>query len=260
MTSAAELAVDLPKPASLKIDRILSDAAGLETFFRIRLGAIVTNELAIHWTQQLHGSKLWPETDETLVNLQNTFLQYANRPVDERFARVLARQLAARAKTLTRGPLLAYERPVKPEWVYLEVTGLKAALWRGEKSGVDLQLDALSGHPAGNLLHLKVPISWLSFLAYRIGFSRRVRYDDEPRLFVGLRFLGYLKPRLDSTEPDFEDWFIDKQCKKHNVQIIKLRTRFSYEKAECPFDFSHDCWSCTKDVASCPASYLRSQI
>ncbi len=242
-------------PPLIKLKPILAAAADHARLLRVRLGEVVTDQLAVHWAEEFAAALRANAAKQE--RLRCTFAQYVGSKIDDHFVHVLSMQIAARESELGSNMLVVYDRPARPEWVALSVTSVKPAVWRDDKPGVEFTMEALSGHPAGHTLHRKFPRNWLNFLAYKVGFSRRIQYDDEPRLFVGFRFLGYLRPRPDSTEVDFDAWFITTALKKHNVEIIKLRTRLEYDKAECPFHFEHQCYNCPKRLNECPASYLR---
>ncbi len=241
-------------PPSVKLDKILAKAAAHRGFFAPRRGQVLTSNLAALWAQEITYAE--KGSDAFGDNLRYTLLQYVGQAIDDAFIHLLSRQIAARQKELRFHMLVAYTKPLAPEWVAMEVASLRPAAWRGDKPGVELVLEALTGHPAGHQLRHKVPRSWLSFLAYRVGFTKRMQYDDEPRLFVGLRFFGYLKPQPDSSELSFDEWHISARLKAHNTTIIRLRTRFEHD-VDCPNGFDHDCWACPKRISECPASYHR---
>ncbi len=188
------------------------------------------------------------------VNLHQTFIQYTGQVVDERLEGILAAQMAAREGELSRAPIVAYDRPTKPEWVAMEVVSVTPAVWRENEAGTIMGFKAMSGHPAGHLLKRKFPNPWLNFFAYQVGFSRRIEFDLDPRHFLGLMLWGYLVPVVDSPEIKFDDWDLSSAFKKHNLRVIRLRTRLDYELADCPNGFDHHCFECPVGRDECPAS------
>jgi hypothetical protein len=212
------------------------------------------------------------ERDVPTGHIFQTLVQYCGRPVDLRWAAVLAWQLVARSFELKLGALQPYENPIRDEWVPMEIYGATPAPWREDKRGQLLTLHCLAGSPAGHRLRKKFPEDWLAFLAYRIGYNRRIQYDHEPKDLLGFRFWGYLKvPKTGATdELDFEDWQVDKQTKTHNVAILRLRKRFeldlekvsedNIEQYSCPFGYDHYCSSCHRTAASCIAAPNRERV
>jgi len=200
-----------------------------------------------------------------------TVLQYEGAVLSRRRARILARQLAARDSDLKKGPLQPFERPIRDEWVPMEVSRTEPCVWREDEEGYILHLFCLAGHPAGHLLQKKVPETWLAWLAYQIGFSKKVPYTYEPEMFIGLRFWGYLlaEESEGSGLLTFERWDISLKFRKYNRTIILRRSRLDLglddydgetgRKLEhsCPFDFEHYCSECSVDVNDCVASYNR---
>lgn len=205
-----------------------------------------------------------------------TILQYEGRVLSARASQVIVRQLAARIDDLRKGPLQPFERPIRDEWVPMEVERMEPCLWKEEDEGYILHLFCLAGHPSGHLLQKKVPETWLAWLAYQIGFSRRLPYTYEPEMFIGLRFWGYLLAEESEGHGilNFEKWDISPALRKYNRVIILRRSRLDlglddYDEEgrklihSCPFDFEHYCSDCSVDVNDCVASYnrdLRSEI
>ncbi len=249
MYREAAIETERPPPPSLKLDRIVAVARDLEQMFQQDIGLEVTCAMAARWAYNVHLA-----TDHSQRNLVATFQQYTGNQLTRALARVLAWQVASLGDRLDDGLLPAYARPTRPEWVACEINTVHNTVWRDGRRGVTLDLFALAGHPAGNVLQRKVPAAWLSWFAYQVGFTRAIQYDDDPRHFVGLRFWGFLQPKPESNDIDFTSWELSAAFKKHNKRIIKLRTRFDYEKAECPLDLDHACWDCPHRRTTCPAS------
>ncbi len=249
----------------MKLGSLMGDFDALYAVFRIRIGEKVTPELAARWGDQTAMAIDWHEDVEPLYQ---TFLQYTGRDITDAFARLLAMQVSARRDELSRSPLVAFDRPTLAEWIAMEIKRVEEAEWvtkDGAKAGVELTMLVLSGRPAGHLLRRKFPATWLAGFAYQLGFSRKFQYDYDPRHFLGLRFWGFLQPQEDSQDLVFVDYAMGPKPKdetkkptgelvKHNRQIIKLRTRFDHEAAECPFTRDHPCFDCEVKASQCIAS------
>jgi hypothetical protein len=201
-------------------------------------------------------------------HIRQTLFQYKDQFLLPEEVDRLARQLTARSAEWRRGPILPYKGPARAEWVAVEIRSVERAEWKSGKAAQTLGMYCLTGHPAGVTIPKKVPEGWLSFLAYRIGFSRRKTYDYDPRHFLGLRFWAYIRPKDDGY--DFEEWEVDSRILKDNKLIIAKRLRFdleapindrqekAYELAACQYDFQHYCFECTKTARECVASPHRS--
>ncbi len=244
----------LPPIPRIAIDKIRVLAHDLEQMFMFRLDETVTDALAVYWADQL---ALTLDYCGDLKRYRDTMLQYTGSKVTLAFCKRVSLQLAARQDELRKGPIIYFQRPTKAEWVPLEIQSLQTCMWHskaGDRAGIEFVMLALGGHPAGHLLRRKFPLAWLGFMARKVGFGRRVQWDDEPQHFLGLRFFGFLKPREDSTDLEFSDWEVPPKLRKYNYQIIKLRTRFDYELAECPRNLQHYCWQCPHKRSQCMAS------
>lgn len=248
-SSGGAAETSLPPLPRFKLKEVIALAKDLEPTFQSKVGQIVTDSLASRWAYEVHLA-----TDHPLVNLTSTFQQYKGVPVSLALAKTLAWQVASRGNELDRGILLSYSRPTKPEWVACEISSISDAVWRETDLGTCFHLFALAGHPAGHVLQRKVPNTWLNWFAYQVGFSRAMVFDRDPRHFVGLRFWGFLKPKLDSPDVEFTAWELTPEFSKYNKAIIKLRTRFEHGKVECPKAFDHLCWDCSVRRSECPAS------
>ena len=186
-----------------------------------------------------------------------TLLQYLGEKLSTRTISLLVSQLAARHDELASGPIAKFSiANVVQEWVSLEILGLQQAIWRETKPGIQLKLECLSGTPAGHIFDRKLPLTWLNYLAYQIGFSRRMTYpDDQPWLFQGLHFWGSMVKLEDKLELDFVDFAVSNGMKKHNKDILKLRLRYELDgDIECPSGFDHECSSCQVSYKQCPAA------
>lgn len=208
--------------------------------------------------------------DDMIENTFQTLMQYEGRTLSERWIDTLSRQIAARLDELRTNRLLIYERPVRDEWVpveILEVTPTKV----GDKRGMAVRMYCLAGHPAGYQLTKTFPENWLAYLAYQIGFSTRIQYNYDCNELVGLRMWASLKipPRLED-EIIFDEWGITSRLMNHNKSILKLRNRFDILPNQipdgkeleysCPLDKDSYCSDCTVGVNTCIASPNREQI
>lgn len=253
--------------ASPKLPKV--DLAQLETlhldFFRMfqrHIGQPLEGGLCRRLAMNIHYA-----LDSDPEAVFQTLMQYQGRELSTYWCRLLSWQLVGRRAELQAGPLQLFEHPIRDEWVPMEILSLRPCIWRTDQNGQYLDFHCLSGHPAGHTLSKKFPENWLAWLAYRIGYSRRLRYEYEPEEMTGLRFWGYLRAVEDSEELDFDEWDVDRQCKQYNQRILKRRRRFDVdldrmtetqaEEYSCPFDHDHYCSECTRSVTECMASMNR---
>ncbi len=248
----------LPRLPLAEYDALHADFVRM---FRKHHDSSLTRELCHVLAHNLHFAF---DTDVLVDDIFQTLLQYVGHPLDDRWSDILARQLVARQKELRLGVLQLYERPSRDEWVPIEVRRLTPCVWREDRNGQFMELYCLGGHPAGHTLKKKVPEAWLSYLAYKVGFSRNMPYDQDPYMFVGLRFWAYLQAaRRGANDLDFEEYQLGSQLRSHNRLIIARRSRFDFRPGSeprdcsCPFDLDCYCSDCTHSVDECVASYLR---
>lgn len=206
-------------------------------------------------------------------NTRNLFLtlsQYEGTKISNDFANTVSWQLAARWDELNLGVLTQFQHVIKPEWALLKIAGTANTTWKDvADAGQTLRIKALTGHAAGHILAKKVPNTWLRWLAYQIGFSRRLLYTDDPWLFTGLELWGYLCPNPQQpANAEFSEWQVNPAIKKSNQLIIERRLRFelkepsnptnrvgeAYERAQCPFDYNFDCNKCHRTNKDCYAA------
>lgn len=189
----------------------------------------------------------------------DSMAQYVGRVLDQVLIDILSMQVAGRFKEAKTSVLKAFTYPERSEWVPLEITHTAPYAWRGRYPGTALTLYAWGGQPAGHSLVKQVPDSWLRYLAYVIGFSKRWRYEDEPWALRGLMMWGYLVPDEEATALNFEKWEMSKQMKSTNTAMVRRRMRFQARKeipedALCPFDYDHSCCECEKRRTECLAA------
>ena len=242
--------------------RSLGPALERQHWVREHLGVYVDRAIDVFMAKRL-AAQLNTASDDTMPydHLFETFAQYEGRTMTPAFVEVMAMQIAGREDELVHGPLMIYSHPVREEWVPLEVVDVQPTPWRDGAAGQELTFLALGGHPSGHTLRKKVPESWLTFLAYQIGFSQRSRYADEPWMLIGLRLWGYLVPDEDHSILQFTHWGVNDELKSANSKIVRYRVRFlnnrGVEDPFCPMDFDHDCNVCTVRSDKCPGAVIR---
>jgi len=241
---------------------------------RLRLGTIdKTHDRAVESMGRFSGRYLTREickplamsfslllNSEETPDIYGTLVQYEGMMLTPEWIDLVSRQLVARKEELGGGPLRLFERPIRDEWVPLEVYSIKPCVWRDNDPGQMLQFYCLAGHPAGHHLQKKLPERFLSYMAYKIGFSRRIQFDHDPLQMIGLRFWGYLLADTEeSSDLSFENWDVSNDVLKHNRTIIKLRNRFELDTEDdtCPFALDHYCSECPRSVNECPAAIHR---
>ncbi len=246
---------DVGKPPSRKLDPVFSTRDWILCVLNLYTGETITADLAKRFAHELNSVT---DGDMLFEPLVFTFLQYEGTTLTSGFAAILAMQIAARRDELDKGPLLLYTQPVRSEWVPLEIQGLTSCVWRNNERGIKLDLLAMGGHPAGHVLTKKVPESWLAFLAYQMGCSRRLTYPHEPWVLTWLWLWGYLVPDADGAMLNFVKWGVPPWMQKRNKEILRRRLRFTITPTPvdpiCEYDFDWDCNSCTKGRHECPAS------
>jgi hypothetical protein len=258
--------VELPALPRGKLTKVTDLAQELQRELRRYIGSVMTSELAKALSVRaatVLGDQNLVDQESVTSSLAKTFEQYNGQEFSPYLNKILSWQISARLDELHRGMLVQYTRPLRQEWIAVEIVDVQPSVWRGEKRGCLMTFFVLSGHPAGHTVTRNFPESWLRGFAYQIGFSRRIQYDEEPKHFIGLRIWGYLQPDETSPEISFERWEISPAFRKHNLSVIKLRTRLDYEhrdnnsetgRVECPYGFTHYCWDCPKRSTECPAS------
>lgn len=225
----------------------------------------VTAEVCHRWALSLQlGVDAFDRVDQR--KLLQSLMQYEGKRLTRRWVDVLARQLAARLNELRVSVIQLYDQPSRAEWLPLEIYTMRRVPWKADQAGQELQLYCLAGHPAGHLLPRKVPERWLSWLAYQIGFTRRLQYN-EPTDLVGFRFWSYGVPAGDPPEFDLQSWATDSKMRQWNQSIIRLRRRLDIEAERipdgkegeytCPFGYDTYCHECQKNALDCRASFHR---
>jgi hypothetical protein len=216
--------------------------------------AELTSDMVFRMSELLH-ELVGVGRKSTIVD---SLLPYCG-PFDAGKAKLVAMQLAGRKDELRRGPLTPYQIPTYDQWVPVEITHVAYGVWRDDKPGADIKMLALAFQPAGHQLFRKFPSSILRFLAYRVGFSRRTRYDDEVLHFTGFRLWVHVKCAVEgSPRLEIDAWEVSPWMMKHNKAIITLRTRFDVEDGPaCPVDATDPCWGCKEPLSVCPASMIR---
>lgn len=201
-------------------------------------------------------------------NLRQTLMQYLGKPLTPTWCQLLSRQVGARYEEMLARPLMPFDRPTRIEWVPIEIVKLTETTWNETKSGQQLTFFCLAGSPAGYTLKRKFPTRWLAWLAYQIGFSRRVMYQDDPQIFIGMRVWANIAPATDPQQTmDIVGWDVSPAMKKHNRVVAYRRLRFDLPPSvkrdgepgpgACPFDLDSYCTACMKTAKECVASYRR---
>ncbi len=254
----------LPRSKLVSLDPLHYDFLAVLHRFR---GQVLTTGLCGHLARNFSAAL----DDVSETNVFQTLLQYVGHELDAYWSSLLARQLVARKEELEYGVLQLFTKPLRNEWVALEVYKATACVWRENAKGVYLHLYCLTGSPAGHVLRKKFPETWLAYLAYQIGYTRRMQYDYEPTSLTGLRLWGYLLAAPGQQgELGFEDWKVDAGMKAYNQSILKLRARFDIdldripesklEEYSCPIDADHYCVQCHCSVQQCIAAYNRERV
>jgi hypothetical protein len=194
-------------------------------------------------------------TDVEWEHVFQTLLQYAGQLLSPELSLMLSRQFAARVDELREGVLLKTEVPSHPAWILLEIINVDEALWKKDKKGVLLSLYCLTGQTAGVIIKKTVPEKWLAWLAYQIGFTRRITYDYDPRYLLFLRFWGHVIPLEGGKDLDFDEWNMDSNCLQSNKIKIKLRARLDFDirsqDTTCKNGMDCYCWECPYTRLEC---------
>lgn len=245
-------------PDPLNVDRLLGDVAALQITLQRYRGLAVTSDVARAVAAR---ANTYFDDKINFDFMFETLHQYRGRTLDDEFIRLLALQLVSRRDELRGGALTLFSKPIKEEWVALELTDVQEAAWREQERGALLKLFAFSGHPAGHCLQKKVPERWLNFLAYQVGFTRRRRYEDLPWTLIGTRFWGFLVPDEKADTLNFTAWFVTPAFLKMNREVIAFRTRHNQntgvDKPGCPYEHNWDCDQCQHKESECPGSIHR---
>lgn len=260
----------MPKPPSDKTPAnklLLVDCVHREVFamFCKAQEKTVTPDVCRRWAVSLQlGWESFEKVDGDY--LLQTLMQYEGRKLTRRWADIFSRQLVARVGELMSGVIHPYEFPCRAEWIPMEIYSVRQVPWHHGAVGQELQLYCLAGHPAGHVLPRKVPDRWLSWLAYQVGFSRRLPYTD-PQNLTGLRFWAYAEPADDPPVYAINKWSVDVKMRRGNQGILKRRLRLEIEPEKipdgeeemyaCPRNHPWYCHECLESVAVCNASCKR---
>lgn len=249
---------EVSPPGALNVDRLLRDVTALRVTLMLYQGLTVSADVARAIAARI---STYFDDEVSFAFMFETLHQYRGATLDSDFIQKLALQLVARRRELQEGPLALFTKPIKEEWVALELTDTVETAWRGTEAGHILKLFVFSGHPAGHRLEKKVPTPWLNFLAYQVGFTRSRRYDCLPWTLIGTRFWGYLVPDEKADVLNFTAWFVTPAFLKMNRAIIAFRTRFNpntgIDKPECPYGHDWDCDQCHQKENECQGSLHR---
>ena len=241
-----------------ELKKVEKNSANLLSAFLPFENSIITKDVAL---QLARRADYILDRSDIFENVYPTILQYESQVMTAKTADLLSRQIAARLLELEARVVPVFQYIVVPEWTPLEIIAIKDAVWRDTEKGQQFSFLCLSGTAAGHVLVKKFPEKFLSYLAYQIGFSKRMNYNFEPKVFLGLRISGLLVPsQREEGQTDISEWQISKNMKKRNVDILKLRTRYDKlhkEGPECPSGLDNDCIDCMKNSNACPASYIR---
>lgn len=258
----------LPKLPRNKLENLDAAHADAVDMFHKFIDEPLTATLCKRLAHNLHFAlKNSPNPDRIF----QTLMQYENKVLTNKWCNLLARQLIARKDELDIGVLHLFDTPTRDEWVALEAYSVEHCPWRNGQAGVQVTFYCLTGHPAGHLLKKKFPEPWMAWLAYQIGYSRKLPYDYDVERFVGLRFWGYLTTSdRNPLELDFEDWRVDPKMKRSNLAILRRRMRFEVDldsvrentigQYSCPFDKDIYCSECRCTIWECNASYNRERV
>ena len=247
---------DLPKIPKFDLSATQDRQAWVAESLTARMSGEVNVNSAAQIAAHLNAAF---DDDIPAQHIYDTIAQYQGRVVDPGLIHILSWQIAGRYDELRESPLALYTHPERAEWVPVEIIGVAKTTWKSSGRGVALHMRTLAGHPSGHTLVKKVPETWLAYLAYQVGFSKRMRYPDEPWVFVGLYFCGYLVPDEDTDQLSFEAWGMTDGMKKTNTAIIKPRIRFEFDKGipkgfECPEDYDYFCNECPVRRTVCPSA------
>jgi hypothetical protein len=266
VTSSPQPEIELSPVPRRKLSGLLATQGELYRVFSAVMGEQLLPHRIPGLVQRITLVIGWGGSPDTITE---TLRQFGGRVMDHKLARQLSFVFSAREDELHGGPIVVLENPQVSEWVAVEVQAVEEVGFQtktGTKPGVEFTMLIMTGHSAGQIVCRKFPLSWLGYLAYQVAFSRRIRYDYNPKHFLGLRFWGFVEQKGDQ-EWRFLDVAIGPRPKnpeskvkpggellKHNRAIVKLRTRFEFHKAECPHDYTHECFDCPVEKRDCQAS------
>jgi hypothetical protein len=237
------------------------------------------------WSARLNrfrGHRLTPPIVSSIVKGEQEHLPLSDRPIwlslmqyegkmlADKWIQVIATQLAAREHEWAHYAIMPFEAVLTPEWVLVSIDDVKPCELGNHKQGTELHLKVLYGKPAGHMLIKRVPTSWLSFVAYRIGYSRRITYNLDPRYFTGLMIWMHVMPDPRNAKGfDISSWAVTNKVKVNNRSVIVRRHRFDYPDAlfkrdgsinpdyDCHLELDCSCEDCIVPAQRCNASLIR---
>ena len=153
--------------------------------------------------------------------LVDFFVHSIGVTITEKIAMRVAAQLVGNKKSLIAAePVSRFEGVKEPQWVPFFIEGVEPCQF-GQKVGMALKLLCVAGPYSGYTAVKKCPVRFLARIAYSIGFSKQLLYD-EPDDLLGMFLAGYILPSS-KEELDFKHYSVTASMKKHNRENIKQR-------------------------------------
>lgn len=241
--------VDLPLPAFSVLKRI-DQATELSQWLASLYPTGVITQQAAHSIACTAGSII----KDHHIQIRQTLLQLVGQQPSKAQLTRLGWQLVGRQEEMDRRPIPMVDAPAANGWVAVRIDSISDISWADDKPGYKLSLFAMTGTPAGFKLDRNVPAGWSRFIAYKVGFSRRMEYQDTPEHLVGLYMWAFIVSKPEG-KLEMEAWEMDDKLLKHNRAILRLRNRhFLSNPPECPFELDNECVDCTRSTHECIAS------
>lgn len=218
MSILQEKQLELPKWNLRKVERTARDM--YESVFVRWLGEKL-HEQVLSFLVDDCAESLGLTSQRQYSALIDTFCQDIDKTLDKPLLLRMSLQLTVNRGVLLDGqPLHRFDGVSEPEWVPFIVCAMTPCSF-GAKPGLRLLLRVIAGQYAGYSTERSVPVGFLTKLAYDVGFSRRLQYE-QPADLIGLMFAGLAVPTTES-ELQFEDYKVSAAMKKANRDLIKQR-------------------------------------
>lgn len=199
-----------------------------------------------------------PLKQARLAAVYSSILAHVGEGWDGRSPQFLAYQLSGRYQELERGAIAPFTEPSLDGWVGVVVEGMEPAEWRDGRAASIMHLRCFYGHIAGVTLQRKVPDSYLRGMAYSLGFSRKLVYQDQPEDYTGLMMWAYIT--VDEEGYAIKAYEMNSRMYKENREIVKMRLRQLVDMPDdpCPIAHPFSCRDC--DNLDCAANYRRYRL
>lgn len=153
-------------------------------------------------------------------------------------------------------PIDAWTRQAEAETVPVQIIEVRRQRNRWNKQGYELRKRIMAGTPAGELVMRWVSHDYACYLAFQIGFSRKINkgvvrlYTDAHEL-TSMRLFVRLDPVFSKDgQLTWRQWGISTPLKRWNQEVMLARQKVT---PPCPIAARHPCKVCYLGTDACIA-------